>query len=73
MRKPVTLSESFEIIREQKFISGDLCKKLIQMTGFRNTLVHGYERIDDAVLLEVVKNGKNDIKEFLKMAEKQIS
>lgn len=70
LRKPSSFSESFEILRENYYISDDLCLNLIQMTGFRNSLAHGYEKINNETLVETIKNGKKDIIEFLSIAEK---
>ncbi len=70
LRKPASFSECFEILRENYHISDDLCSKLVKMTGFRNTLAHGYEKVDNNVLIETLKSGKNDIIEFLDITEK---
>lgn len=73
LRKPSSFSECFEILRENSYISDDLCSKLISMTGFRNSLAHGYEKIENKVLVETIKNGKKDILDFLNVAEKLIT
>lgn len=70
LRKPSSYSEGFEILREHYYISNDLCLKLIEMTGFRNTLAHGYEKVDNERLVETAKNGKLDIIEFVNITEK---
>lgn len=70
LRKPMSFSESFEILREHHFISNDLCTNLIQMTGFRNVLAHGYEKVDYKILLDSIKNGRKDVEEFIEIIGK---
>lgn len=72
LRKPMSFSESFEILREGGFISGGLCTRLIQMTGFRNVLAHGYEKVDYGVLIHTLGKGRKDIEEFLQEIEKLV-
>jgi len=72
LSKPMSYSESFEELRINKFISDELCTKLIRMTGFRNILAHGYEKIDNSVLIDVAKNSKNDILEFVNLISRII-
>lgn len=71
LRKPMSLSENFEILRENCYISDELCSSLISMSGFRNALAHGYEKIDKRIM-EILKDGKKDILGFLEIAEKLI-
>lgn len=72
LRKPSSFSENFEILRDENYISNDLCTKLIAMTGFRNVLAHGYEKVDYNVLLEILDDGRNDVIDFINIVEKII-
>ena len=40
------------------------------MTGFRNIMAHDYEKVDYAVLENILRNGLDDIDEFLENIEK---
>lgn len=73
LRKPTSFSEGFEILRENGYISDELCLRLISMTGFRNTLAHGYENVLDSVLIDTLNNCKNDIEEFLVVVQKIVN
>lgn len=64
-RKPTSLREGFEILGEKGVISGDLQKKMIAMTGFRNIIAHGYDKIDYDRVYNVLQNHLNDIKNFV--------
>ena len=40
------------------------------MVGFRNSLAHGYEKIDYDILYEALQNKLIDIEEFISIIEK---
>ena len=71
-RKPQTMSEVFYILEENKIIKDDLRKKMVGMVGFRNVLSHDYDKIDYEIVGEVLKNGLDDIVEFMGIIEKEI-
>jgi uncharacterized protein YutE (UPF0331/DUF86 family) len=64
-RKPTTLRESFYILEEENIIGLDLSEKLAQMVGFRNILAHDYEKLDYAIVLDVLHHGVGDIEAFI--------
>jgi len=68
-RKPTTFSESFTVLSENELISHDLESRLIKMSGFRNILAHGYEKINYETLFEALKNSLKDIEEFISIIE----
>ena len=59
-------AEMFEILGKRGIISRDLAEKLADMARFRNLLVHGYARVDNARVLEIVKEELDDIEAFVK-------
>ncbi len=67
LRKPTTMSESFYILNEEKIIPADLTEKMVKLTGFRNIMAHDYEKIDYAVVENVLKSGLKDIEKFIKI------
>ncbi|OGY47455.1 MAG: hypothetical protein A2663_02110 [Candidatus Buchananbacteria bacterium RIFCSPHIGHO2_01_FULL_46_12] len=70
LRKPSTMSESFEILGEEKIISSALQEKLVKMVGFRNVMAHDYEAVDEGIVFDVLQNRLADIRKFLKIIEK---
>lgn len=70
LRKPFTMSETFHILNESDFISGDLMQKMIKMTGFRNVVAHDYEKINYHIVYDVLQNKLTDIEEFMDIARK---
>jgi uncharacterized protein YutE (UPF0331/DUF86 family) len=72
LRKPSTLSEIFYILNEEKIITSEITQYMVAMTGFRNILAHDYEKINYAIVYDVLQNRLPDIETFLKIAAKQI-
>ncbi len=68
-RKPGTMAEVFYILEEEKIISSELRDKMVKMTGFRNIMVHNYERVDYDIVYDILINRLKDIREFLKSVE----
>ena len=67
LRKPTTMTDAFYILEEEGLISKDLVKRMVGMVGFRNILSHDYEKIDYAIVYDILRSGLRDIKEFLKV------
>lgn len=63
---PGSQAEIFETLALNKVITGSLAKKMIQMAGFRNRIVHEYEKIDLKIVHEVWRKHIKDIERFCK-------
>lgn len=62
---PKETKESFRILAENAIISRDLCLRLEGMVGFRNVLVHEYEKLDIGRMVDVIENRLSDLLEFV--------
>lgn len=51
------------MLYELEVVSKEFSKKLANMTGFRNILVHDYTRVDPEIIINVLKV---DIEDFIK-------
>lgn len=71
-RKPTSYSDCFYILRDEKFISLKQQESLIEMTGFRNRMIHEYDKLDFEKIFEILKNNLNDIEEFLKVISSKL-
>jgi len=69
LRKPETLADSFEILREAKFLTIELSERLVRMVGFRNMLSNDYENISAERMHTEVLAGLTDIDELIKSVE----
>jgi len=63
---PSTQAEIFEILARKKVITIPTQKKLIRMVGFRNRIVHEYEKTDMKIVHAVWKRHIGDIETFCK-------
>lgn len=61
---PSTQAEIFEILARHKVISKGLHSKMIRMVGFRNRIVHEYEKTDMKIVHIVWKKHSADIESF---------
>ena len=61
--KPDTYREIMLKMSDLEVVSVNFSKKLANMAGFRNILVHDYTKIDAEVILNILKN---DINDFIK-------
>lgn len=73
LRRPSTLSESFEILHSEKLISKKIVDKMVKMTGFRNRIAHDYGDIDHLILHDILVNHLKDIENFLDEVSKDIN
>ncbi|CEO88343.1 Protein of unknown function DUF86 [Syntrophaceticus schinkii] len=42
-----------------------LAERLGKMVGFRNLLIHGYGKIDDMQMLNIMRNNLGDVRQYL--------
>jgi uncharacterized protein YutE (UPF0331/DUF86 family) len=63
-RYPEENKEVFRVLAEEKVISTDLRARLEDMAGFRNVLVHGYARIDNRKVYDILHTSLGDFDEF---------
>ncbi|MEK7562203.1 MAG: DUF86 domain-containing protein [Patescibacteria group bacterium] len=71
-RKPTTIRESFEILKEEKIISIELSEKMVKLAGFRNFIAHDYDKVDYDKVYDILQNRLGDIEKFIKQIGKLI-
>ena len=64
LRAPSTYAETFEILVQAGLMSPDLGRVMIEMTGFRNVVVHEYARIDADVVIRILRKNLEDFRRF---------
>jgi uncharacterized protein YutE (UPF0331/DUF86 family) len=57
----ISAKESFRLLARARIIPNELAKGLEGMVGFRNILVHEYQRIDIGLMIEVIENHLDDL------------
>jgi uncharacterized protein YutE (UPF0331/DUF86 family) len=63
---PGSQADIFEILAQHKIITRPLSQRMIKMIGFRNRIVHEYEKIDLRIVFEVWRKNIKDIDTFCK-------
>ena len=58
---PKDSRESFRLLASNRIIPADLARGLEGMVGFRNVLVHEYQRMDIHLMIEVIENRLDDL------------
>lgn len=72
LRRPSTFAESFEILKDEGLISGEVVQNMIQMARFRNRIAHDYGDIDHKIVHDILVNRLHDIEDFLDEISKKI-
>jgi len=62
---PGSYAESFILLGKKGIIDNDLSLRLSKMVGFRNLLVHGYGKVDDEIMFDIMCNNLEDIELWL--------
>lgn len=60
---------TFEILGENKIIPFDFALKIAPVVGLRNKVVHKYGNIDKKQMVEELKAGSKDFREFIKVMQ----
>jgi uncharacterized protein YutE (UPF0331/DUF86 family) len=62
--EPETNRELFDLLARNGWLRIDQAQTMRQIAGFRNVVVHGYERVDLEILRDVVERRLDDLLEF---------
>ena len=71
-RAPEDNRDAFRVLAEEGLIQEDLLPRLLEMAGFRNLLVHGYARIDDAVVHTILGQRLDDLDAYARAIAKTL-
>lgn len=61
---PATMGETFERLEELGVIDKELMTLMKKAVGFRNVAVHGYDKIDYAIVFQIIHNKLDDFKRY---------
>ncbi len=64
---PKDSAEGFMVLAEEGIIEANLANSLKKMVGFRNVAVHDYTKMNNDIVKFVVKNGTEDIRNFIRI------
>lgn len=63
--EPQNNREFFELLARYGWITHELTASLKEMVGFRNIIVHGYERLNGAIVEEIIREHLDDLLQFV--------
>lgn len=63
--EPETNASLFELLERGGWLPAGRIGIYVQMTGFRNVLVHGYDEVDLAIVEDVLRNNLGDLLDFV--------
>ena len=63
----MTNQELFTLLELNGWLPRPLAENLRNMAGFRNILVHGYQKLNLDMLNDVLKNRLSDLTDFVKV------
>lgn len=65
---PQDSKDSFALLHQAKLITAQQMKALQAMVGFRNILVHNYQKLNLDIMVDVVENHLQDLLDFANAA-----
>ena len=70
---PKESRESFRLLADNRIIPRELAARLEGMVGFRNVLVHEYQRMDMRLMIDVIENRLDDLLHFTDLVVEQFT
>ena len=64
LRVPTGYADAFRVLSKGNVIDSDLSERMEKMAGFRNVLVHNYDRIDERIVVAILKQHLDDFLVF---------
>jgi len=63
-RVPTSYSDTFKVLEEEGLISDEQCNTMKKMAQFRNIIVHHYDKIDETIIVNILKQNLKDFFEY---------
>ncbi len=61
---PMSMAESFELLKEIETIDGKLMEKMKKSVGFRNVAIHEYRNISWEIVYSIIRENLDDFREY---------
>ena len=65
MEKPDTYRESILFLEKKKILPKQFAQEMTNMISFRNILVHDYMKIDEKIMIDILKNRLEDFVKYI--------
>lgn len=63
-RVPASYADAFKVLYENNLIGKPLFNRMEKMAKFRNIIVHNYDKIDEAIIVGILKNNLDDFNKY---------
>lgn len=63
-RVPTSYSDTFQVLEEEGLISKKQYKIMKRMAQFRNVIVHHYDKIDETIVVNILRQNLSDFLEY---------
>jgi uncharacterized protein YutE (UPF0331/DUF86 family) len=63
-RVPTSYGDTFQVLEEEGLISDEQCNTMKKMAHFRNIIVHHYDKIDEAIVVNILRQNLKDFLEY---------
>jgi uncharacterized protein YutE (UPF0331/DUF86 family) len=63
-RVPTSYGDTFQVLEEEGLISDEQCNTMKKMAQFRNIIVHHYDKIDEAIVVNILRQNLKDFLEY---------
>jgi len=63
-RVPTSYSDTFKVLEEEGLISDEQCNTMKKMAQFRNIIVHHYDKIDETIIVNILRQNLKDFFEY---------
>jgi uncharacterized protein YutE (UPF0331/DUF86 family) len=63
--EPETNRQLFELLEGAGWVDTELSRSMREIAGFRNVVVHGYEKVDLRIVADVLRNRLGDLLDFV--------
>lgn len=63
-RIPNNYGDTFRVLHENGVLKEDLFEIMVKMARFRNIVVHQYDKVDESIVIGILKNYLNDFEAY---------
>jgi uncharacterized protein YutE (UPF0331/DUF86 family) len=63
-RVPTSYGDTFQVLEEEGLISNEQCNTMKKMAQFRNIIVHHYDKVDETIVVNILRQNLKDFLEY---------
>lgn len=63
-RVPTSYADTFRVLEEENILGSKRSNTMQEMAKFRNIIVHGYDKVDETIVVNILKNRLNDFIDY---------